>query len=151
MWFDDKESRRHNNGYGKAWDSIGNATRLTSIESFRNTPISSEFHSSRLQPRTRRTSSRPLWQWRRRSRTASDHRRVPPTRRAKWRLTRDVQLKAIRVDAAKSNRLAHTTILHYYNYNAPSRSPHYLFVPPSVICFVSARACFGNSKKNTLH
>lgn len=48
--------------------------------------------------------SRPLWQWQRKSRIASVHHRVPQTPQAKSRSTRDVQLKAIRVDAVKSHR-----------------------------------------------
>lgn len=87
---------------------------------FRNTPINSESHSSRHQPRTRPTLSRPLWQWRLRSRTALGHHRVLQTRKAKLKSIQDVQLKAIRVDAVKSYiSVAHTLIMitmqpHYF-------------------------------------
>lgn len=110
MWFDDKESRWYHHGHGKK-NQKTNIDQLLNLLFFRNMPISSEFHSSRHQLRTRLTLNRPSWQWRRKLRIALGHHPALQTRKAKLKLTRDVRLKAIRVDAVK---------LYFDRANAPS-------------------------------
>lgn len=158
MWFDDKESRRHDHGYGEFL--INNSMKVvlqeTRLGYCRNTPTSSEFHFSRHQPRTRPMLSRPLWQWQRRSRTALAHHRVPQTPRAKSKSTRDVQLKATKAVAVKypvtvRELVASPIPLHYYYYNAhqhPSNQ-QYLFVLSLILlvfillsCRCQRRACW---------
>lgn len=99
---------------------------------FRNMPISSEFHSSRLQLRMQPTSNRPLWQWQRRSRIALAHHQAPQTLKAKLKLTRDVRLKAIRADAVKLSRVrasvAPTSSIIITMMHHPPFSKQYLFM-----------------------